>query len=271
MAKRPEFEGYKTRLRKFKQFADMPEEEFNAIALQKYEAKYNLNAEITIASVENEVGLWVNQEEAKDAKKLFELYVKTRNMVDPSDIALLKNLIFLEMQLKRIYKAINDTYNKKLKDNKGYDVPSSELRTINEINAKIIDIKRVLGLAQEQKGEDPLFYITQFKNKCLKWAKEQYQASRFRICPHCSKPIMFYMRPEVWETCKHPWFRDKVLANDWLWECYKAGKLTKEDMAKILLGKECQSTLYIDWLEKKVYNVQENADPLKESGDSPTD
>jgi len=78
---------------------------------------------------------------------------------------------------------------------------------------------------------------------------------------------MFYMRPDVWEACKHPWFKDKLLANDSLWECYKSGKLTKQDMAHILLGKECKSILYIDWLERKIYNKQENIDPLKESGD----
>jgi hypothetical protein len=273
MTKRPDFEGYKIRLRKFKQYKDTPEEEFSKIASELYNKKYGTDIEKKLLdtskciTIKNEVGIWVSKEEAQEAKKLFDIYVKSRSIEDPSDVALLKNLIFYEMQLQRIYNAVNDEYTRKLKEKEMYDVPSQELKTINEINERIIEIKKVLGLAQEQKGDDPLLYINQFKKKCLKWAREQYQASRFRICPHCSKPIMFYMRPDVWEACKHPWFKDKVLANDWLWECYKLGKLTKEDMSKILLGKECKSILYIDWLEKKIYNVQENIDPLKESGD----
>lgn len=267
------YEDFKNQRRNMVNYRDLSDEAFEIRMQELYNQKCGISSQpIETKSIENEAGIWINEEEAKEAKKCYEIYIKSRNITDPSDIALLKNLIFYEMQLKRIYKAINDEHNRKMQTKQTYDVPSGELRTVNDINQKIIEIKKVLGLAQEQKGEDPLLYINQFKKKCFKWAKDMYQASRFRICPHCSKPIMFYIRPEVWETCKHPWFRDKVLANDWLWKCFKDKKpLTKEDMAKILLGKECKSTLYIDWLERKIYGIPENKDPLtKESGDSVT-
>jgi len=60
---------------------------------------------------------------------------------------------------------------------------------------------------------------------------------------------MLKIRTEAWEALKHPFFKDRILANKHLWKCYKEGKITKEDVAEIL---GC-SPDYIEWLEKHLY------------------
>jgi DNA-directed RNA polymerase subunit RPC12/RpoP len=273
MKKIQDFETYKKRLRTLKGFReeDMSQLEFDVIVVKKYDEKYsdkieeNKNIVISSEEFENEVGLWISREEADEALEQYNKYVKSRNIVEVSDLTLLKNLVFYEMQLKRVARAINEEYRKVKAEGKTADVPSYELKTINSINEQIIELKKVLGLAEEQKGADPFIYIEQLKKKFKVW-RENNQGSRTLVCPHCSQMVMLKIRTESWEALKHPFFKDKILCNDWAWELYKTKVITSLDLAKILLGKDCKSDLFVQWLEKKIYGIKENIDPLKESG-----
>jgi len=271
----PEFETYKKRLRTLKGFReeDMSQLEFDIVVVKKYDEKYSDRSEdetenISTSSqdVENEVGLWISQEEATEALGQYNKYIKSRNIVEVSDIALLKNLVFYEMQVKRIQRTINEKYHKKAEAGKDSSLPSYELKTINSINEQIIELKKILGLAEEQKGADPFMYIEQLKNKFKIW-RENNQGSRTLVCPHCSQMIMLKIRTEAWEALKHPFFKDKILCNNWAWELYKTKVITSLDLAKILLGKDSKSDLYVQWLDKKIYGIKENQDPLRESGE----
>jgi hypothetical protein len=53
----------------------------------------------------------------------------------------------------------------------------------------------------------------------------------------------------AWEAQKHPFFKDRILANPHLMHMFKEGKITKHDVAKVLMT----SLDYVDWLIKKVY------------------
>ncbi len=271
MANKPNFETYKKRLKSLKNFREMADIEFDIIAQKKYNEKYldkpeeNKNIVISSEEFENEVGLWISREEADEALEQYTKYVKSRNIIDVSDLALLKNLCFYEAQLKRVARAINEEYRNVKAQGKTADVPAYELKTINSINEQIIELKKVLGLAEEQKGADPFIYTEQLKKKFKIW-RENNQGSRTLVCPHCSQMVMLKIRTEAWEALKHPFFKDKILCNNWAWELYKTKIITSLDLAKILLGKDCKSDLYVQWLEKKIYGIQENIDPLKESG-----
>jgi hypothetical protein len=59
--------------------------------------------------------------------------------------------------------------------------------------------------------------------------------------------VLWIMRPEVWETYKHPYFKDKILGSPHLIKLYSEGKLTKEDLS-LILG---TSPDYVDWLCSK--------------------
>jgi len=112
-------------------------------------------------------------------------------------------------------------------------------------------------LAEEKKSDDPFNYIQKLKLKFKKW-KEENQASRTAICPHCSKLILFNIRIDAWEAKKHPFFKDRLLANEHLWQLYKEGKITKDDIANIL---GCSSD-YVIWLDKKISSNPTNKDSV---------
>ena len=84
------------------------------------------------------------------------------------------------------------------------------------------------------------------KEEFKKW-EEDNQASRTFVCPHCSKMMILRVKPDVWEAAKHPFFRDKFLANKHLIRLYKAGKLTATDVSDILET----SPKYTQWLVEK--------------------
>ncbi len=261
------WDSYCKRLRKFKQYKELPDIEFLKRAKKLYQSKYkSVKEEVNISdSVENEIGVWINSEEAKEAEKLYADYISRNSIQNFSDLALLKSLVFYEIQQKRIYRIINDESKKAIEKETIYH-PDKQISTLNEINVQVLNLKKVLGLCEEKKGQDPLEYINKFKAKCFAWAKEIYQQHRFRLCPHCGKELMLFMRPEVWETYKHPFFADKVLTNQHLWDMYKSGKIDEWDVARVLFGKQVRTTLYVSWLEKKIYGIKENKDPLLESG-----
>jgi DNA-directed RNA polymerase subunit RPC12/RpoP len=274
MANIPDFEIYKKRLRSLKSFSIMSEIEFDVIAEKKYNEKCSINKQeqhieknsIPIEEFENEAGLWIGKIEAEEALEYYNKYIKSRNIIDISDIALLKNLVFYEIQLKRIQRTINKKYQKRAEEDKDSGLPSYEIKTINSINEQILELKKILGLSEENKGADPFIYIEQLKKKFKIWL-ENNQGSRTIVCPHCSQMIMLKIRTEAWEEIKHPFFKDKILCNKHAWELYKTNKITSMDLAKILLGEEVKSDAYILWLEKKIYGIKENTDPLKESGE----
>lgn len=99
----------------------------------------------------------------------------------------------------------------------------------------------------------------------LQTVEENFIANGF-IVHNCSKMIMLKIRTDAWEAQKHPFFKDKILANDRLWQLWREGTITKKDIAKILEV----STFYVNWLEEKIYQPQEERkklDEIKESGD----
>lgn len=255
----PDFENYAKRLRKFVQYKDLPENEFEEVANTLYQKKYGQKLR-NVEFSENEVGVWLDETEANQAKEIFDNYIKDRNISNVSDLALLKQIVYYEIQILRIQVSINERAKEAIEKQKIY-VPKEELRSINEINEQVLDLKKVLGLSDDKKGADPLEELNKFKRKCIRWAQEHL--SRFRKCPSCGEKLLLLIRPEIWDVYKHPFFRDSYLFNEHGWDLYKEGKITSLDLAKILIDKDTDNDYYIGWLEKKL-NPQKEI----ESGDS---
>lgn len=192
--------------------------------------------------------------EKKWAEERFKDYRNRYHIESLSDLQLLEELVFREALQERYKKKVGklskekpDTSGDKPKV-KTEVIPTHIIRAMDENLERMMMIKEKLGLFEEKKGEDPFKYIQDLKKKFKIW-REENQGSRTVTCPHCSKMILFKIRTEAWEAQKHPYFKDKVLANRHLWKLYKEGKITKEDIGQIL---GC-STDYIDWLERKIY------------------
>ncbi len=266
----PDYDNYKKRLRCFRQYKDLPQVKFDELAKKLYQKKYKEvpenqeKSKYSVELIENEVGVWLSKEEALEAKKIFNNYLEGKEGLDESKINLIKSLVNYEIQIKRINITIIEKTKEAQEAEKDYN-PSYQIKSLNELNEQALAIRRALGLSDEKKsGEDPIQYFRILQKKFKVWMEEN-QGSRHIVCPHCSRMIMLKIRTEMWEALKSPFFfKDKHLSNKHLWNLYKAGTITDLDVAKVLLGEECKTPIFTHWLEKKIFNGQENTDPLKE-------
>jgi ribosomal protein L37AE/L43A len=107
---------------------------------------------------------------------------------------------------------------------------------------------------ENKDGNDGFAYIQKLKEKFLRWESEN-QGSRTMVCPHCSKMMILRVKPDVWEAAKHPFFKDKILANPHLVKLYKAGKLSAEDVGLVLSA----SPAYVEWLVRRWGDIPSDA------------
>jgi hypothetical protein len=223
-------------LRNLPQYKDLSDKELQKIISKsktKKEEEYNLD-------------LMFSDTEQKDlAQELLKKYLKEYDIESVSDKNLLKQLIHLEIYHFKLQKKIN---NFSLED--GYK--SYQLKDLTEALHKnleqILKLKEKLGLLTNRKevSSDAFKAIELLKKKFRVWL-DNNQASRFLICPWCSKEILLRIKTDAWESQKFPYFKDRLLGNDHLVKLYKMGKLTKEDVA-LILG---TSSDYTDWLIEK--------------------
>lgn len=61
--------------------------------------------------------------------------------------------------------------------------------------------------------------------------------------------VLLKIRTDKYDAIKHPFFRDRILTNEHLLKIYKEGKITKEDVAKVL----GTSNDYVDFILDKYY------------------
>lgn len=184
------------------------------------------------------------------AKKAFDEYCARYHIEAYSDYQMLEELIYREVLQGRLRDKADAIEAKNEKEKKEEKVPRNLVETMNENFNQIMSIKEKLGMFENKQGKDGFDYIQKLKEKFKKWCEEN-QGSRSLVCPHCSKMILLKIRTEAWEAQKHPFFKDKLLANRKLWQLYKEGKITKQDIAEIL---GC-SDRYVDWLEKKIFQA----------------
>jgi hypothetical protein len=204
-------------------------------------------------------GIGLGKAEKYVGKKKFEEYCSIYHITAYSDLQLLEELIYREIMQERFkvqveeHRAKTERENKKLAEDKQQEIciPTYVVEAMNQNLDQVLSLKEKLGLLNNQEGDDGFKYIQQLEDKFKVWCQENQD--RTFACPHCSKMILLYMKQDYWETMKHPFFESKVLANKKLWELYKQGILTKQQVAEILGS----SLKYIDWLEQKIYQRPE--------------
>ena len=191
-------------------------------------------------------GVGLTKQEKFAGNKKFADYRSHYHVEAYSDMQMLEELIYREILQERLKHKIEQLEEKYKKEEKEYSVPRHVVETMNENFEQVLSIKEKLGMFENKEGKDGFDYIQQLKDKFKVWCTEN-QASRTVVCPHCSKMLALYIKPETWETYKHPFFKDKLLYNSHLVKLYNEKKITADDVAKIL---GC-SDKYVDWLIKK--------------------
>lgn len=196
--------------------------------------------------------------EQKKGRDLLGKYLNDYTIESVSDKNTLCQLIYLEILNLRLQKALNDA------QRETGAIPTNYVELIHKNINEITKLKLNLGISKKNKNEDKrdgFAYLQLVKLKYKKWLQEN-QASRTLWCPHCGKSTLLRMKMDVWETQKHPFFRDRILGNVHLIDLFKAKKLNRYDLAKVFEV----SPDYIDWLVSKGWGlkIEDDAPPRPE-------
>ena len=186
--------------------------------------------------------LFTDKKEAKVANDLLGRYLEDYAIESVSDRNTLREIIYLEVVQRRLQEKLNAYY---AKDDQA--IPIQLVKAIHENSEAILRLKESLGLNRSKEAKNKYDVLESLKKRFKKW-RDENQASRTAVCPHCTKPIMFKIRTEAWELQQHPFFKDKIIANDHLIRMYKEQRITKEDVGKVL---EVSSD-YVDWVINKL-------------------
>jgi len=219
------------RLRNLPQYKNLSEEEFQT----KLKEREKLS-ELDIND------LFTDKKEREKAKDLINKYLEEYKIETVADKNLLKQLVYLEIFHLRLQESAN------LFSKENENIP---LQLVNALHAnlnQILILKDQLGLSKDKSLEqsDTFRALELLKKKFKVW-KEENQASRTLVCPHCGRLIMLRIKTDAWEAQKHSFFKDRILGNSHLIRLYKENKLTKQDLALIFET----STDYVDWLVNK--------------------
>jgi len=175
---------------------------------------------------------------AKDLAKRYLIEFTPKTISDKNN---LKSVIYLEVLQYRLQSVMND-----LTAKGSTAIPLNLVDSIHKNLKEIAANKERLGLIgkeKEQKESDGYKTLQSLKEKFKMW-RENNQGSRSLVCPSCGQMVMLKIRMDKWISQKHPFFKDRFLANKKLMQLYLQKKLTKEEIAEVLNS----SPDYIDWL-----------------------
>jgi len=202
------------KLRNLNQYKNYPDEDINALALKK--------------AIEYHVNL---------AEYLTDFVPETI-----SDIRILREIIFLETLNGRFQGKLNEP-----------NVDNRDMinftKLVHENLDKILSLKDAVGITRDKKTADAnsLSEKIGMMRKQADLYRSQNQASFQTSCQYCGQLNLLTIRTNHYDSIKHPFFKDRILGNEYLVQLYLAGKLTKQDIANIF---ECGKD-YIDWLISK--------------------
>ena len=185
--------------------------------------------------------LFDDDKEIKLAKDLAQRYLTEFTPKTISDKNNLKSVIYLEVLQFRLQAVMNE-----LTAQGATAIPLNLVDSIHKNLKEIAANKERLGLIgkeKEQKENDGFKTLQNVKEKFKIWM-ENNQGSRSLVCPSCGQMVMLKIRMDKWIPQKHPFFKDRFLANKKLMQLYLQKRLTKEEIAEVLNS----SPDYIDWL-----------------------
>lgn len=195
----------------------------------------------------NEIGieeLFFSKEEKKQAREFLKKYLKDWTPETVSELNDLKQLIYLEIVQFRLQNLMNSA------QEKTNSVPLQMVDGLLKNREGISTLKDKLGVSRDSRvsGQNDAFKILQtLRKKFQLWLSNIDQASRTYACGYCGQLNLLRIKPQVWDSQKHPFFKDRILGNEHLVKCFLDAKLSKQDVATIL---ECSED-YIDWLIDK--------------------
>ena len=171
--------------------------------------------------------LFTDKDETKKARNLAKKYINNYSIQTVSEKNTLKQLIYFEM----LHLRIQDKMNEYKGENNA--VPKQQVDSLINISNQIISLKATLGITGDKKSGDAFDALELLKKKYKVWQKDN-QGSRTIACPYCGQMVILKRRTEMYESQKHPFFKDRVLTNVHLIKLYEEKKIDINDVALVL-------------------------------------
>lgn len=190
------------------------------------EKKEAIEEEKPVATDLDVSNLFTDREEQKLANELLFKYLKDYSVETISDKNTLRQLIYLEAFQTRLQRAANEF------DTINGAAPIDLMEAIHKNLNQIVSLKEKLGLAKRGDQIDGLKQLDMLQKKFKKW-REENGPMKTMTCPHCGKLTRLVLKMDALEAIKHPFWKDRILGNEHIVRLFKAGVLTKEDIAKI--------------------------------------
>jgi len=190
-------------------------------------------------------GNFLDDKEKELATKIYEAYLSHHEFDSFSDLATLSTLVYSEVLLTRIQKAINACTDK---DGKSY-ISDKLLGSHEDLVNQILSLKKKLGIDREEK-QDEMTALQLLKKRFNAWVNENKASCTIAVpftCQSCGREDvkMVLLRKIVrdWTAIDHPAFLGRFYYSKHAMDMVEAGTLSKEDYAKIFQV----SVDYVDW------------------------
>jgi len=168
---------------------------------------------------------FLNDEEKKFAKSLFDKYLNNYEFENEVDLSTLNTLVFNEVLIQRLQKTINEQ-----KDSKGnFYLNDKMLKSLHETQNQVLELKKQLGLDKEKTANE-LTAFQQEKKKLdlhIAFNRNSYETA----CAKCGTILTLRKKTEGFECLVHPMFSGRFWYNRRGMELVEKGIWTKEQYA----------------------------------------
>jgi hypothetical protein len=238
------------KLSKLKQFQNYSEEQLTKIAQKN-----------TVLSDLINSGNFIDSDEKRVAKKIFDAYLEKLDYENFSDLSTLSTLVYSEVLLKRVEKSINKC---STKEGESY-VSDKLLKSYSDLTNQTLHLKEKLGINKEEK-EDEFTALQLLKRRFHQWIQEnkaEYTLWVPYTCSSCGKQDveghLLRLRVKDYEVLKHPFFSGRFLWNSEIMKDVEDKKITLEQAARYLKT----STDYIFWALQNKGRIVQNTETSK--------
>jgi len=185
------------------------------------------------------LGNFVDEEEKKKARTLFEKYLEKIDFDNFSELSTLSMLVYNEILVDRIQKTINQTIDDKTK--KSY-ISEKLVNSLHDVENQILELKIKLGIDKkdEQSSFDAFQESKRRFNEYWKENKNEFVCT----CAKCGNLLLLRRRVTDFEVLVHGSFSGRFWYNQVAIDMIESGKLSKEDYAKIFQT----SVDYVNWV-----------------------
>lgn len=229
----------------------------------KHEAQKNVTVREMVRT-----GNFIDDEEKKFAKSLFDKYLDNYDFENMVDLNTLGILVFNEVLVQRVQKTINVQ-----QDSKGnFYLNDKMVKSLHDTQNHVLELKKQLGLDKE-KTENELTAWQQANKKLdlhIAFNRNEYST----VCDVCGELLLLRKKTVGFECLKHPFFSGRFWANARALSLVKKGILSKEDYAFIfhtsvdyvnwILENECKLIEIDDFTQEEINNFMQSKDYLKD-------